>query len=60
VLDLVEDPFDQVAGAIEMRAEADRLAAIDRGGILASATFFAATALISLRGEIDTRIDRAA
>jgi hypothetical protein len=28
VLDLVEEPLDQVASSIEMRAEADRLAAI--------------------------------
>jgi len=28
VLDLVKEPLDQVAGAIEMRAEADELAAI--------------------------------
>jgi hypothetical protein len=46
MLDLVEEPFDQITGSIEIRAEANRSLRLHLGGILASAPFLAARALI--------------
>jgi hypothetical protein len=43
LFDLIEEPFDQVARTVEIRAEADRLLL---GGMLAQARFLVARALI--------------
>jgi hypothetical protein len=46
LFDSVEERFDLVASAIKVRAEADRIAAIAFGGMLAHAPFFMASSLI--------------
>jgi len=39
MLDLVEEPFNQIAGSIEIRAEANRLAAIASRRDIGKCTF---------------------
>jgi hypothetical protein len=46
LFDPVEEPLDTVAGAVEMRAEADRIVAIAFRRMLAHAPFFMTSSLI--------------
>src|SRR4051794_36408213 len=46
MFDPVEEPLDLVASAVEIGAEADRIAAIAFGGMLAHSPFFMASFLI--------------
>jgi len=46
LFDPVEESLDLVASAVEIGAEADRIAALVLGGMLAHAAFFMASSLI--------------